>query len=264
MSYISKSIYVLLLLLLILHPHLITGRIFNVPPAYAQSLTSLLLTGLAYIVYLLHERDVQKKEEEKKNLEHQFNRKLNDSKKHLTDAFKYIGLINRRLPLLPQLTSNLLKKSKKDKRSKKTIFQELLATAITSIAKNEWGAFRFIDIRTLKTVKEFTYINHGNKTKPLKLSNKDIMHAASQKASIKNLNENISLISTSDQISNVQCFLYFEGQRTSLIEEYPVLQSIVDQAQLFYMYLYPQTKRKTIQQWLQRDQKSTVKKMQPS
>src|SRR3989338_4562982 len=135
MTLFTKITYLILFILLILHPHFIQNHIGFFAPAYAQSLTTLVIVGLGYGLYLLHKKDVDRREEE-----------IKISTDKLVEAFKYIGEVNWHLPLLKNLTTDLLHRKWQLSKEKKNIFNELLGLAVISIARAEWGLFRFVDM----------------------------------------------------------------------------------------------------------------------
>lgn len=50
--------------------------------------------------------------------------------------------------------------------------------------------------------------------------------------------DDLFVLNTSDNKADIQCFLFFPKGGNDIETEYSVLQTIVDQAQLFYEYLY--------------------------
>lgn len=226
MSKFTKLIYGLLFLILLIHPHFLPDHIGFLPRAYAESLITVLLFGAAFLVYWLHKRDLAKKEAE-----------LKDAGEKLLDAFKYIGTVNRRLPLLKSLTTDLLASSKLSKKEKLKIFQDLLATALVSVAKVEWGLLRFIDIESGKTVKEFIFAVKDYVVMKNGIGNKELLQSRRQQAAIKS-SEDLFIIPTTEQDAIIQGHLVFPKPDSSLEDERWVLQAITDQAQLFFKYLY--------------------------
>jgi hypothetical protein len=101
MTRTSRIVYLVLILLLVIVPFCITKPVLFIPESHAEASTILVILGLAYLVHLY---DVRLKEKEKEALE----KKLEVSIEKLNDSFRYIGLVNRRLPLLKNLTTELL------------------------------------------------------------------------------------------------------------------------------------------------------------
>ena len=195
---------------------------------------NLLLILAGYIIFLLYKRDIKFKEKEKKDLEE----KLQLSAAKLNDAFKYIGLVNRRLPLLQDITSGLMIKSGLTKNGKKAILNDLLSTAVISVAKTDWGLFRFIDQKNKKTIKEFSFTQRNYLLLKTKISNEKLLNIASSQGNYYKLGK-FHFFVTSDRSSDIICFLILPVSQGSLINDtYSVMQNITDQAQLFYKYLY--------------------------
>ena len=229
MSKFIKIIYLLLFVALVIHPHLVPDHIGILPKPYAESLVTLFIVGAGIAIYYLHQREVKR------------SRKLGEdlriSQAKLLDSFKYIGSVNTRLPLFKHLSSELLAGSKYTKQHKKTIFDHLLATAIVSIAKANWGLLRFVEINTQRTVKEFLYTNGDYVLLTQRVGNRDLALSRSQTSNIKSLGE-FQIVPTSDEEITVQGFLILPKTESNLSDEYSFLQAVVDQAQLFYKYLF--------------------------
>lgn len=227
----TKVIYVVLFVLLLIHPHFITGHISSIPGAYSQSIVTLIIVVFAYGIYVLHHRDIKRKEQEKNLVE----KKLKISSSKLIDAFKYIGFVNRRLPLLKNLTTDMLKRPALNKQDKKNILYDLLAIAAGSIAKADWGMFRFIDVSFGNTRKEYVHTAPQQSLPKTQVSNQELLKAKG--GQVQEVGDT-RVIPTSDRTSTVQCFMVFSRKSRLLNDELSVLQSVVDQAQLFYNYLY--------------------------
>lgn len=226
MSKFIKLIYIILFLALILHPHFISGHVWIFPKAYAQSLITIFILGIAFLIYFLHQRDIKRKEKE-----------LQSVNQELSDKFKYIGDINRQLALLKNFTSDLLSNPKFSKKEKHQIFQELLATALVSVAKVNWGLLRFVNIESGKTVKEFIFTNKEYVVMKNGIGNKELLRLREQPAAIKLL-EDLFVIPTTEQQAVIQGYLVFPKPVDPVEDERWILQAITDQAQLFFKYLY--------------------------
>jgi hypothetical protein len=226
MTRISKTVYLVLILLLVIVPFLITKEILFFPESHAEALTILIILGVAYLVHLY---DVRLKEKEKKALE----KELELSIEKLNDSFKYIGQVNRRLPLLKNLTTELLSKSREKNR---TIFEELLSIATSTIARSDWGMLRFIRVSKQSTEKEFYYTSKNYILLKMKVGNKDLLGMANVGRNFRKIGD-LVVLNTSDDKADIQCFLIFPEGENDIKTEYPILQAIVDQAQLFYEYL---------------------------
>ncbi|MFA4872997.1 MAG: hypothetical protein WC659_03625 [Patescibacteria group bacterium] len=229
-----KMAFFILFLVILGEPHVITGHVFALPEEYAESVVSLLAFGLAYGVYVLHRRDVKRKEEHVRQIEHEG--RITQEK--LIDAFEYIGVVNRRLPLLKKLTSDLLATEKGSEKARKDMFQRLLAVAVTSVAKAEWGMFRFVESAHEQTVKEFVYTSRHFLLLKTSVSNRELIQTREQKKNVREIGE-LCVIPTTDQEMPVQGYLVFpKTMNSDLGDEVSVFQAIVDQAQLLYKYLY--------------------------
>jgi len=232
MSQFTKTIYITLFVLIVLTPHFGIGHLFSIPERYAQSLASLALFGIAYVVYLLHRRDLRKKEEEKQELENRFS----FSSKELNDAYRYIGSINRKLSILGAASSGLLEQPKGTRKNRHAILKELLTTAVTTLGNSSWGMFRFIHVEKGCTERELAHITKEYVLLKSGISNKELMQARQTSGRIAETGD-LYVIPTSDKDSPVQCFLILAKGENNIKAEISTLRAIVDQAQLFYKYL---------------------------
>ncbi len=231
MSQFTKIIYILLATLIVLMPHLGIGHFVSIPEPYAQSLVTVLLLAIAYSVYLLHLRDIRKKNEEKKKLENEFS----FSGKKLNEAYQYIGSVNRKLSLLHNVSTVLLNMTKNTTKGQRAIFEELLATAVTTLSHSSFGIFRFIQVENGRTEKEFTHTTRGYILLKSNISNKELLQISQASSRITEMN-NLYVISTSDRDASIQCFLMLAKGENDINTEISTLQAVVDQAQLFYKY----------------------------
>jgi hypothetical protein len=233
MSKTIKIIFALLIIALVVQHELIMSGLYNIPEEYIESALTVFILLIAYFTYRLYKKELQEKEIEKKKLED--NLKSTDEK--LLESFKYIGLVNVRLPLVKNITTDLLKNHSPREKNKKEIINQLLSMATTSIAKVEWGIFRFIDTQSKTTVKEFVYNPSGNSSLNKHIPNSELLLTHEKNLNFNTL-ENFSIIHTSDQETQIQCFFIFPKNQSTPTEELPLLLAITDQAQLFFKYLY--------------------------
>lgn len=234
MSRFVKGIYVVLFLALVFQPHFIQGHILSIPEAYAQSIAVIILLEIWYLIHSLHRREVAKEQAKRERAEAE----LHFSSEKLNSSYRYIGSVNRQLTLLPSVTSDLLGQYKEDEKSKKVIFEELLTTAVTTLAHASYGSFRFIRVSDAQTEQEFTYTVEGTGVGRDRYNNQDLMLAKQNSTErIFSLN-GANVLPTSDREAPVQCFFLFDTNESSVKEQETTLQAIVDQAQLFYKYLY--------------------------
>lgn len=235
MTKFAKYLYGLVFILIIVEPLLIRREVFNIPPQYLQVFGNFILLSLAYVIYTVHQEDLRRKEYEKTRVE----QKLELSTTKLNEAFEYIGRVNRELPLLQNVTTDLMEQSHASSKDKKRLFEELLASAVVSIAKRDWGMFRFVDTTTEKTAKEFSFSIGNYMLMKTKISNKELHELFANNGRVKYLKDCI-VIKTTDRTSNIQGFLVIPKNENGLDDVYSTLQAITDQAQLYYKYLFEQ------------------------
>lgn len=232
MTQFTKIIYITLFTLIVLVPHFSIGHFFPFPAQYAQSLITVALFAVTFGIYLLHQRDIWKKDVEKQNLESKFS----FSSKKLNDAYQYIGSVNRKLSLLSAVGTDLLLRSKETKKGRKAIFEELLMTAVITLSHSPWGMFRFINMATGRTEQEFIHATERYILLKFTVSNDELLQIKKVPNKIGEI-DNLYVIFTSDIHASVQCCFVWEKGRDDIFAEISTLQAIIDQAQLFYSYL---------------------------
>ncbi len=232
MQKITKITYIVLFILLLLMPHF-SKHVGSTSQAYVESFVMLVIFGIAYLTYCLNKNELRKREVQNHKLE----QGLEVSEQKLLESFKYIGKVNRRLPLLKNLTSDFLDKKQFTKKYKKSVFDSLLATAVISIAKTKRGIFRFVEISKQRTVKEFVFSHKDYFLLTQRIGNEDLIVCRNDNNVIKKIG-NFYIIPTSDPVAPIQNFLILPKSDTDFREEYSTLQAITDQAQLFYKYLF--------------------------
>lgn len=233
MSSFTKIIYAILFVILLLQPHLIERHIFPSASPYVQNVITILVFVFGFLTYFLHQHDVRKKEKENQQL----GTKLRVEQAKLLDSFKYLGLVNRRLPLLQNLTSDILTDFQDVGREKKRIFERLLNTAVVSIIDTEWGALRFVHESKQRTLKEFSF-SRAQSFPVIQLGNKALLQSRNGKDNHVIIGD-YSLIVSSNASHPETCFLIIPRQHDLQEEDLNILRAIVDQAHLFYSYVYP-------------------------
>ncbi len=213
-------LYIALFAALLLYPHFVT-HIGPISGPYAVSLFNAFIVGLGILIYYVNTREIEHKDSE-----------LKSTTQKLVDSFKYIGSLNRHLPLLSQASTDLISGNHQFKRGKKRIFDKLLSLAVVTLAKADWGLLRFIKVSGTKTVKEFTYIMDEKIVVASHISNRELLL---QKSGLNRYKEYVS-IRTSDTAADVQAFLVMPHRE--LKEQEPLLLAVIDQAQLFYKYVF--------------------------
>jgi len=149
---ILKNLYILLIALIILTnvftPWLITRGFSFIDEETAEVILIACLFILGYIIYLLYQREVNKKEGELINLK----KRQISLEQRLGDAFKYIGAVNIQIQEIRSVFAEL-KIYPENKKEFKYIL-EFLGNKILSIINVDWAILRIVDINNLKTLRE--------------------------------------------------------------------------------------------------------------
>lgn len=212
MEYRLTFIAVALVALLVLHPHL-TMHLPEGYRAFAESLLNALIAGSGALAYYVHRR------------------RLRESADKIARSYQYIGSIHRRIPLLSDMTTKLISQRGGNGEERKKAFNSLLNTAVISVARADWGVLRFVETRKMRTVREFR--SASSSASPLSsIPNKALTEGG------KKLETGHFLFRTSDRHASIQAFLILPAM-SDISDREPLLQSVADQAQLLYAYLFP-------------------------
>lgn len=232
MSIFVKAAYAVLIFVLLLEPHIIRGHFFPNASPYVDNVVTVVVFLLGLFVYLVHRHDLQKKERENQEL----TKKLQEGQEKLLDSLRYLGFVNRRLPLLKNMTSDILGSFKDSERDKKRIFEQLLNTIVVSIVDADWGVLRFVHQSKRRTLKEFLFTK-TDLAPTIHIGNNGLLDVWNRKNTYAT--ENGYLLLTSSNISNPEiCFLILPKIENLPEESLVVLQAIIDQAHLLYRYAY--------------------------
>lgn len=139
----TTAIYALLVVALVVQPHVLQQHVWIFSPEAAQSLVSVLIILLAGLTYAAFDRDVRR-------LRRRYTQRL-------AASFQYIGVANRQLPLLEQVTSELLRQPLRTRAEKQDAFRLLLATATVSYARTSWGVLRVVERASGRTAAEYMH-----------------------------------------------------------------------------------------------------------
>ncbi len=226
MSRVALFIYPLLLLIVLVQPHVIRGHAFyGFDAAFVQSFVTMIAAGLAGLTYVLQRRETLRREQEKVALQGE-----------LLESFRYVATVNHRLPLLQSMTTQLLSDRRQTRQGHREPLRSLLAIAVVSVAKTNWGHLRVVEAATGRTIAEFTHRQRDEELLPSALiGNKSLLDSATGGGRLAE-ESNFSLLGSSDRAASVRSFLILPCSRFTP-EDQAALQSVLDQAQLFFHYL---------------------------
>lgn len=217
----SPYIFGVLVIGLTLHPYVLQMTLHSAWLPYVEGVVNLLIVAFGALVYYLYERE----------------RRVSESR--LLEASKYIGAVNRKLPILKEITTDLLAGDMTSAKQKAKVFQKLVGLAAVTIAKSDRGLMRFIDIETGRTVKEFRYaLKSGHVSAAESIGNKELLACETQAYKRQNPSPNRLVIATSDRAAPIRAFLVIHNVRERIAGEIHTLQAIVDQGQLLWRYLF--------------------------
>lgn len=216
---LAPYIYAVLVALLFFHPHF-SAHIGPELKPYIEGLTNLSIFGLGVLTYYIYKRE-----------QREFERRF-------LETSTYIGAMNRKLPLLQNITTDLLLNGLATAKQKSRVFEELVGLACGTVAKSEQGLLRFVEVGTGRTVKEFHY-ELGNKHphSAVAVGNRDLLlSVASGKTA--HVSPARLVIAASDGVAAMRVFLVVPNPSSGISEHISTLQAIVDQGQILSRYVF--------------------------
>jgi hypothetical protein len=212
----------LVLVIAILTPHIMHGHLY-VPEEYAQSIILILDLIMAFVFYLLYQKETTKLKQEKKLVEN-----------NLIDSYQYIGQINNKMRLINNF-NRPLEKLNKNNLGEKELFQEYLQNIIVSLAFSDKGFIRFIEAESKRTIKEFYYHQRGDQF-VAKLSNQEIIDEAQP------FGTKVQVIESDYTQAKIRCVLCYSRLSEKKVD-LQLMKNLINQAHLLFLALYHQAFR---------------------
>lgn len=230
MSPRTSAIYALLFVALLVQPHALQGHVLFLTSAWAQSLATLLILAAAATTYFLHRAALRRSE--RRNAALQKEKQLANEK--LLDSFLYIGTVNRRLPLLQEVTSGALRETAPTGRGRREAIQRLLALAVTTTARAPWGFLRFVDRGSGRTLGEHSLSRPGTTAPRAPIGNGDLLAFESSPYPVREPRA-LAVRWSSDRWSSHQTYLIL-GPSAGEAVDAETLQALLDQAHVLFAY----------------------------
>lgn len=208
-------------LIAILTPHIVHGHIL-IPERYAESVILILDLLLAYVFYLVYKRDVNKINQDKSIVQ-----------QNLLASYKYIGQSNIQLDLFNQFINSLSPRQNGNKLKEKNIFQDLLQTMVSSVAKASKGLIRFIDADGKRTIKEYSFHKDGDQF-VVKLSNIEAL----DHNEIKSPTGDVKVIQSDYNNSKIKCVFCYSSHQSKSKVDYKLLKTLLNQIHLLFLVSY--------------------------
>lgn len=230
MSTPTSIIYALLFLALLAQPHVLQGHVFFLSSAWAQSAATLLILVAAAATYVLHHAALRRADRRAAAL----HREKQLANEKLLDSFRYIGTVNRRLPLLQEVTSDVLRASTPTSRGKRAALSRLLALAVTTTARASWGHLRFVDRVSGRTLGELSLARPGSALPRAPIGNGELL-ASSSSPGPASEHRAFAVWTSSDQWARHQTFLIL-GPHVGETLDTRTLQAVLDQAHVLFAF----------------------------
>jgi len=227
----TTAIYALLFLSLLVQPHILQGHVLSLSSAWAQTLTTVAILAMAATTYVLHEMSLRRAARRSAAFQEEKQR----SNEKLLDSFRYIGTVNRRLPLLQEVTTDILRETPPTSRGQRAALQGLLGLAVVTTARAPWGHLRFVDRHTGRTLGEFGVAREGTQAPRSPIGNTDLLALESSGDRAAERPGDVGVRWSSDRWASHQTFLIL-GPRPAGALDVDTLQSLLDQAHVLFAY----------------------------
>ena len=222
---IAPYIYAVLIVGLFFHPHF-SAHIAPFWKPYVEGLTNLIIVGLGIFTYYI------------------YNHEQREFERRFLETSAYIAVVNRKLPLLQEITTGLLSGDIKTAKQITVVFQNLVGIASKTIAQSDCGLMRFVEIGTGRTVKEFWYtLGNTRSDVPFTVGNKELLLCGTSAHTTASVSATRLILAASDRATPVRAFLVIPNVREGVEKDISILQSIVDQGQLLSRYVFNDTSK---------------------
>lgn len=216
---LAPYVYTVLIVGLFFHPHF-SAHIGPEWKPYIEGLANLIIVGIGILTFYIYMR-------EQREFEHRF-----------LETSTYIGAMNRKLPLLQNITTDLLSNGFTTAKQKNGAFEALLSLACSTVAQSHRGLLRFVEVGTGRTVKEFQYsLEDQRPDSAVTIGNKELLLCDSSSTRVTRTALHL-VIAATDRGTSIRAFLVIPDARKETAEHISILRSIVDQGQLFLEYVF--------------------------
>lgn len=216
---LAPYVYGVLVVGLFFHPHFSSHVSAQFKP-FVEGFTNLIIVGFGVLTYYIYNRE--QKEFEQRSLE----------------TSVYIGAVNRKLPLLQNITTDLLSNGVTTTKQKNKIFNNLVGLACGTVARNDQGLLRFVEVATGRTVKEFRYsLGDERQGNAFSIGNKELLGCDASPKRYAQVARYL-VIAATDRAAAIRAFLVVPNMGKEIPENVSILRAIADQAQVLLVYAY--------------------------
>lgn len=184
---------------------------------YAQSVVILIDLIIGYILFKIYSQKINKVNQQKRMFENR-----------LSESYKYIGKAHGEVEVL-DIFFSYLKRLNDGQVNNKNTFKEILAFLIISVVKERKGAFRFLDISSGHTIKEFFFSRDGEQL------NINISNAKIITGEMMAVDDSWELVGSDFDFGGLKCVLVFpKSQNKPSIK---LLKLLLNQIHSFFVIL---------------------------
>ena len=142
-------LYLILFILMVITPDLIDHSFWYLNEERMEELVILILGILAFIIFLLREKQLMLQLKEKKQIQ----REASLASRDLTDTYSYIGEINRKMDILKDIALGLSEETFISAQKEQAIYRSIIH-AVQMFSKSTQVSILFINVKTGQIVKE--------------------------------------------------------------------------------------------------------------
>lgn len=194
MSRGTRIVFFLLFLIIVFVPLLVGDDWYGIPEEMLESIAIALTLLVTFVLFKYVQQDIRCKEQAKAEAERKYYYSLNK----LNDAFRHVGIVNRQISMVEEITSQVVEKLNGEKSKNKEAIMQLLRIAAVSLAQTPWAVFRLLDTETKKTLGEYHFSQDVESRQP-SISNKLLVLQDCQSISILPHRSFISIKANSEQ-----------------------------------------------------------------
>jgi len=220
--------FIVLFVIIIMTPFFITQGTATIVEEGVEAI----FLGIELIagVFVFRHYDAQMKKQEEEAI--MLNVKFEKKEKELLSALEYLGKVNVQISLIRSLFESMKVPSSKNQLNK--IYDELLKIAC-SVTKGKYASLRIIDLKSTRTLSEYSQKSEGNKKMRMAVGNQKLVKKFEKKDRTEE--KNISIFFSGSENFYIKTFIFIPqaNSRKFLPEEKAFLEAIANQCDIMYL-----------------------------
>ena len=214
------TILFLLFFLVVATPRLIRSDVSFIEEEYFEGGLIFIMAIVGYVIILQYRKEIKKTADRLSQM--QYERRSVEDK--LNDAFEYIGCVNVQIDAIRSIFNDINKYPGNKKEMKQIM--GLLSSAALKIVSADWVLLRIVDLRKVRTIREFPQARGSAVLLKHEISNKDLIE--------NRIASDYVAIATSREDMTIKTFCIFSKIKVTS-EQKVLIEAIVNQLEMLFI-----------------------------